>query len=202
MIALKEQFGIEAIKGMCQNYTSRIFGFIMYTRRNSYIVKVLRDNDFWNELDEISGANWPIFSIKPLEECYYEMPSVPQEAMGQMVPIRIEPNENREFLDFFSLKESSDLPCFIVFIWNEDGKIEQITWELSNASEQEAFDSIREIVTLVSETEAKVQSPYKRSANVYRNVKSKIEGRVFKHRVTKGFYRVARIKELLTSLLG
>lgn len=89
-----------------------------------------------------SVTNLPIFSIKPLEECYYKMPSVPQEAMGQMVPIRIEPNENREFLDFFSLKESSDLPCFIVFIWNEDGKIEQITWELSNASEQEAFDSI------------------------------------------------------------
>lgn len=85
-----------------------------------------------------------------------------------------------------------------MFIWNEDDKIEQITWELSNASEQEAFDSIREIVTLVSETEAKVQSRYKRSVNVYRNVKNKIKGRVFKHRVAKGFYQVARIKELLT----
>ncbi|WP_455623885.1 hypothetical protein [Parabacteroides sp.] len=202
MIALKEQFGIETIKGMCQNYTSRIFGFIMYTRSHSYIVKVLRDNDFWNELDEISGANWPIFSIKPLEEHYYKMPSMPRDAMCQMVPIRVEPNENREFLDFFSLKESSDLPCFIVFIWNEDDKIEQITWKLSNASEREAFDSIREIVTLVSETEAQVLPRYKRSVNIYRNVKCKIEGRVFKHRVARGLHKVARIKELLTSLIG
>lgn len=32
MITLKEQFGIETIKGMCQNYTSRIFGFLFAER--------------------------------------------------------------------------------------------------------------------------------------------------------------------------
>ena len=68
MIALNEEFGIEKLRGVCDNATSRIYGFIMYTRKHSYIVKVLRDNDFWNELDEISGANWPIFSIKPLDD--------------------------------------------------------------------------------------------------------------------------------------
>ena len=29
----------------------------MYTRKHSYIVKVLRDNDFWNELDVEADSN-------------------------------------------------------------------------------------------------------------------------------------------------
>ena len=201
MIALKDKLGIETIKEMCQNYTSKIFGFIMYTRRHSYIVKALRDNDFWNELNEISGANWPIFSIKPLEESRYKLPQFPQDIMSRMVPIQTYPNENREFLDFFSLKETSDLPCFVVFIWNENDKIEQITWELSNASEQEAFDSIREIVTIVSETEEQILSQYKQSVNVFRNAKNNIKGRKFKHKIVEGIRKVTNIKELLTSLL-
>ena len=40
MIALNEEFGIEKLRGVCDNATSRIYGFIMYTRKHSYIVKV------------------------------------------------------------------------------------------------------------------------------------------------------------------
>ena len=100
MIALNEEFGIEKLRGVCDNATSRIYGFIMYTRKHSYIVKVLRDNDFWNELDEISGANWPIFSIKPLDDGHYARPMGSEEMCQRMVPIWKEPNSNRKFLNF------------------------------------------------------------------------------------------------------
>ena len=71
MFTLKDKYGIKDIKQVCDNSTSKIYGFIMYTQRHSYIIKVLRDDDFWNELDEISGANWPIFSVKPRKEVQY-----------------------------------------------------------------------------------------------------------------------------------
>ena len=63
MVTLKDKYGIEDIKQVCDNSISKIYGFIMYTQRHSYIIKVLRDDDFWNELDEISGANWPIDTV-------------------------------------------------------------------------------------------------------------------------------------------
>ncbi len=202
MIALNEEFGIEKLRGVCDNATSRIYGFIMYTRKHSYIVKVLRDNDFWNELDEISGANWPIFSIKPLDDGHYARPMGSEEMCQRMVPIWKEPNSNRKFLNFFSLEESSDLPCFIIFIWKDNDEIEQIIWKLKNTNTQEAFDSIRSVVKIISSTEELILPEYKRSENVFRNVKENIEAVIFKQKLIHGARRLVSIKEFLNGLKG
>lgn len=89
-------------------------------------------------------------------------------------------DSNRKFLDFFSLEESSDLPCFIIFIWKDNDEIEQIIWRLKNTNTQEAFDSIRSVVKIISSTEELILPEYKRSENVFRNVKENIEAVVFK----------------------
>lgn len=191
--------GITQIREICKHTTSRIFGFIMYTRRHAYITKVLRDNDLWGELDEISGANWPIFSVKPLSEGKYEYPKSNGKFL-QMMPIGKEPNENRKFLEVFSLDESQNLPCFVIFIWRDNEEIEQITWNLSNKNETEAFDSIREVVRIISQTEELILPKYKRTENVFRNVKSEIEARITRHRIIKTLKSIKILKELFTSL--
>lgn len=201
MIALKDEFGIQHLKGVCERATSRIYGFIMYTRRHSYIIKVLRDNDFWNELNEISGPNWPIFSIKPLQEGEYKMPGNDRGIISSMmVPIWKEPNENRKYLKFFSLEESKDLPCFIAFIWKDNDELEQVTWKLSNNSEQEAFDSIREVVNIISQTETLILPEYKRTENIFRNVRQNIEGVKSKRQLITRVKKILKIKEFLASL--
>ena len=108
MVTLKDKYGIEDIKQVCDNSISKIYGFIMYTQRHSYIIKVLRDDDFWNELDEISGANWPIFSVRPRKEIQYSrvynnglgnLSSTRDTPLYQMMTVTgSEPNYNREFL--------------------------------------------------------------------------------------------------------
>lgn len=173
----------------------------MYTRRHSYIIKVLRDNDFWNELNEISGPNWPIFSIKPLQEGEYKMPGNDRGIISSMmVPIWKEPNENRKYLKFFSLEESKDLPCFIAFIWKDNDELEQVTWKLSNNSEQEAFDSIREVVNIISQTETLILPEYKRTENIFRNVRQNIEGVKSKRQLITRVKKILKIKEFLASL--
>ena len=106
MIELKKEMGITQIREISEHTVARIFGFIMYTRRHAYIIKALRDNDLWIELDEISGANWPIFSVKPfvkpLSEGRYELPKSNRNSSQMLVPIWKEPNENKEFLSVFS----------------------------------------------------------------------------------------------------
>ena len=172
MIELKKEMGITQIREISEHTVARIFGFIMYTRRHAYIIKALRDNDLWSELDEISGANWPIFSVKPLSEGRYELPKSNRNSSQMLVPIWKEPNENKEFLSVFSLNESKDLPCFITFIWKDNDEIEQI------------FNSIREVVSIISETEELILPEYKRTENVFRNVKRK-----YRKKIVSGFMR-------------
>lgn len=101
-----------------------------------------------------------------------------------MVPIRHEPRENQKYLDMFSLK-STDLPCFVAFIWNDDNSIDQITCKLSNRNLNEAFDSIREIVEIISDTENQIRPEYKRSENVFRNVKSDLSNILTRKKIAK-----------------
>lgn len=202
MIPLNEEFGIQRLKQQCDNSITRIYGFIMYTRRHSYIVKVLRDNDFWNELNEISGANWPIFSVKPLLDGKYGRPrsSNDEYVMEHMIPIWNEPNQNRKLLNLFNLKESSNLPCFIAFIWNDKQELEQITWPLKNTSEQDAFDSIREIVEIISQVESDILPQYKSSESVFREVKDSIEAVVSRRKLISGAQKIISVKNMLESL--
>ena len=76
-----------------------IYGFIMYTSAHPYITKVLRDDDFWNALDEISGENWPIFAIRPLTKGSYGFPNVPPGYVGFMKMEWKEPNENKKYFN-------------------------------------------------------------------------------------------------------
>ncbi len=186
MFPIEKEFGLKELRRQCDNSTSRIFGFIMYTRGHSYIAKVLRDDDFWNELDEISGPRWPIFAVRPLERGHYKRP-LSTEPFQMMVPTWIEPNENKKYLDVFSLDKSSDLPCFIVFIWNDDDELEPITFKLSNRNIEEAFDSIREIVSIISETERQILPEYRKTENVFRNVKADIKGVIFQKKIKRSF---------------
>ena len=115
-----------------------------------------------------------------------------------LVPIWKEPNENKEFLSVFSLNESKDLPCFITFIWKDNDEIEQIVWKLSNKNKEEAFNSIREVVSIISETEELILPEYKRTENVFRNVKANIKARIAKHSIIRNLKTVLRLKELFT----
>lgn len=186
MFPLEEEFGLTALRLKCDSAESRIFGFIMYTRRHSYIVKTLEDAAFWNELDEISGPRWPIFAVKPLASGRYRIPysSMPG-SFQMMVQTWVEPNENRKFLEVFSLEESQDLPCLVVFIWNEDDEIEQIVCKLSNRNLEEAFDSIREVVTVISEAEQQILPAYKKTTSLFENVKADMRAHFFHKKITR-----------------
>ena len=198
MLPLEKEFGLTELRHRCDNSTSRIFGFIMYTRRHSYIVKALRDVDFWNELDEISGPRWPIFAVQPLKEGYYQFPAPPPGLLAMMVPTWVEPNENRKYLDVFSLDESSDLPCFIVFIWNNDDELEQITFKLSNDNLDKAFDSIREIVSIISKAEQQILPEYRKTDSVFNNAKADLKAHFVQKKIKKSFQYFPYIRDFLS----
>jgi hypothetical protein len=102
------------IKEVMNSSYIKTFGFIMYNETNPNIVKLLRDNDYWNALSTASGESFIIFSIKP-KEGSLGYPKMPKNTLGMMVPIWKEPKDNEELLEIFGVKSTKNLPLFFVF---------------------------------------------------------------------------------------
>ena len=51
-----ENDDVSVIREVAQKSKSRICGFILYTRADAHIKKVIKDEDYWDALDAASGV--------------------------------------------------------------------------------------------------------------------------------------------------
>ena len=172
----KEDFDLQLIKGVCEESISRIYGFILYTRRHANVVNFLQNPNYWNCLDDISGPNWPIFSVRPFEPgSMRQKGGCPNGTIGMMISEWHEPNANRKILNFFGLQESRDLPCFIGFIWDDKNQLQQFEWKIDESSVDKVYESLKKIVTLISDAETRVSDNLKSSEYVWVEVINALE---------------------------
>lgn len=73
---------------------------------------------------------------------------------------------------------------------------------MSNDSQEDAFDSLRTIVELITNAESQILPEYKQTDAVFNNVKMDIESYVLCKGVVKGVGKRFRIKESISSLLS
>lgn len=171
MKTIKDELSLSLLKGLCEDAKSRIYGFILYTRRHANVVNFLQNSNYWECLDDISGPNWPIFSVRPLAQGRKEFKGDgPAGTIGMMISTWSEPNENRKVLDFFNLSESKDLPCFVGFIWDDKDVLQQFVWPINETSVDAVYASLKKIVTIISEAEEKVADELKSSEYVWEEV--------------------------------
>jgi hypothetical protein len=153
-------FMLEAAK----EFPVRLCGFIVYSRKNPHVAKLLRDFDYWRELDAISGVKWPIFAIRPVAKTTpYTRKDAQQEEADEM--------EVRACLDI----SGSDIPCFVCFIWNDNGELQKITHRIDDRTLETTHADLREIVSRVSDVINDILPEYMQSENVFRNVRFAIE---------------------------
>ena len=158
MIEVNNKLSIDMLKLICAQSNSLVAGFILYDERHPYLVKVLRQTEFWDALDSISGRNWPIFAVNPQE--------LPQNKYGCNANFK---SQIKVFLDLFGLNGSDDLPCFVVFTWDNDNKLLHNYYALSDSSEKEAFESIKNLVSDIADTERQIKPEYRNGERVYLN---------------------------------
>lgn len=142
----------------------RLCGFIVYSRKHPHVAKVLRDEDYWRELDAISGVNWPIFAIRPISpDGYYTR----RDAM------QYEANEDavRACLEM----GDSELPCFVCFIWDDQGNLKKISHRIDDRTLETTHTDLRNLVTRVADAINAIKPEYAQSENVFRNVKETVE---------------------------
>lgn len=165
----------------------RLCGFIVYSRKHPHVAKVLRDEDYWRELDAISGVNWPIFAVRPVSpNGYYTC----RDAM------QYEANENavRACLEM----EDSELPCFVCFIWDDQGNLKKISHKIDDRTLETTHADLRNVVTRVADAINAIKPEYAQSENVFRNVKETIEA----YNTQTRFMSIAESASWLLDMLG
>ena len=196
MFEFQRECGLSVIKELVKDdkNLSRIYGFILYTDKDPYVVKVLRDRDFWNALNDISGSNWPIFAARPLQKGGYRHLGGTGGA-SCMVQTWEEPNNNVPILNDFGLEDSQDLPLFVVFMWDDDDNLNEITIPIRGKDADTVYHSLEEIVKTIARVEEAILPEYKGTVNVFRNVKSELEALDLKHKIIARGQIVHRLAE-------
>lgn len=200
MFEIQKECGLEVIKGLVEGdkNLSRIFGFILYTDKDPYVVKVLRDEDFWKSLDRIFGDNWPIFAVRPLQRGYYQCSGGGRGGPSFMVQTWFEPKDNLPIINDFGLDGTNELPLFVAFMWDDKDNLHEVTIPIVGNTKDEVYESLREIVEAITRVEAAILPEYKRTENVFRNVETELKAIKVKRRVVKGVYLVKKFLELFS----
>lgn len=199
MIRLDEYFGIQNLRFKCEQSKSRIYGFILFTERDPYVIKALRDDDFWNALNERSGPNWPVFSVRPMKKGHLEIPEARPGTLQYLVPIWKEPNDNKEFIEFFGIESSRNLPCFVTFIWDDFGELHQFIIKIKSDSQESVYDSLEKIIDTIANAESKISEENKGSDSVFREAVNDLQALQFRIKA-KWFIKKFRIIDLLSNL--
>jgi hypothetical protein len=202
MVEFEKDCGLELIKDLTSSdkTLSRIYGFILYTEQHPYISKVLQDTDFWKSLDSISGPRWPIFAVRPLKQGQWSWPKSDRNICF-MVRTWDEPEVNKVILDDFGLKDSKELPLFVVFMWDDNDELNEISISIEGKTTDEVYHSLESVVKTIARAESQVLPEYKRTVNVFRNIVADINALKFKNNVISRGKIIVRISEFLAKLV-
>jgi len=154
---------------------ANLFGVIMYTDAHPHVKKILRDDDYWAALDDLSGPRWSIFSVRVMPG-RREFPPPPPDSFSFMVPVWREPASNKELLSVFQLDSTEQLPKLIVFAEDEQGDIHRSTIDIDDSSELSAYTSLKEAISKVATAVDYVSTEYlKENVQAFYAVKRAID---------------------------
>lgn len=195
-----ENDDVSVIREVAQKSKSRICGFILYTRADAHITKVIKDEDYWDALDAASGENWPIFAVKPLNKTCCIYANYRSRLCEEDNKVK-EPSENSKYLNFFRIDSTDSLPCFVAFYIKDNDEVEQLTCKIKGRTKVDTYNSLREIVDEIAKAERLILPQYKRTENVFREAASNLHAYCFRRSIAGVFMGLKYVKPL-NKLLG
>lgn len=129
------------------NEAYKLYGVILFTEAHPFVVKALKDDEFWKAIDVLSGSAWMIFATR-LFSGSWEKPTEIAESRGFIRPLWREPSANKELLECFEISDSTR-PYFVIF--NVDGdKLYYAAHRVRGETAEEVYRSLADVVTSVA----------------------------------------------------
>ena len=191
MIPISEEFPLGRLmeRFKARQDVHDVFGVILYTEADPYIIKVLRDDDFWKALDAASGPRWPIFSIRPKPGRHtLEIPAGRDGALGFLIPIHRwhEPSENRQLLRTFGIEDTSQLPLLLVFAQHSRKGVLQTAIKISGDDVDTCYASLRTAIDLTANAVKNVhEENIKSTFEVYNLMEGALQQQIWFRRIKK-----------------
>lgn len=174
-----------------------LFGIILYTDAHPNVKKVLRDEDYWRALDEVSGPKWPVFSIRALPG-RLEYPSPPPGVLFEMIPVWREPAENLELIEIFEIDSTRRLPVLVVFTEENEEMLSRTVVPLTDESPNAAFSTLREVIATVADAlKGVAEENLRNRAGVMTAVNYALESYRDRKRIRKGYAILKEIRDWL-----
>jgi hypothetical protein len=162
-----------------------LFGLILFTKAHPHIVKVLKDQEYYAALNEVSGDLIMIFATTLFQGGLVtpQPPRHPDPSVHVsycLEPIWADPIENKEVMSWFNIKDSRELPIFVLFAF-ENSILCYKKYSLKNGTTQEAFNSLNEVIsTIAFELEEKIND---RTVSLFGKAKWEVSKLQFKRQL-------------------
>ena len=98
----------------------------------------------------------------------------------------------------FGLENTESLPLFVAFMWDDTDELNQVTIPIQGKNKDAVYNSIEEIVKVITKAEAEVLPQYKGTVNVFRNIVAELDAMKFRHTVIKRGKIAYRLSEFLS----
>ena len=147
--------------------TPNIFGYIAYSDRNPYIIKLLEDDAFWRSLNARTEG-WILYAIKP-NSPYYQ-------------------GGNAEYINYCLGLKPEDYPQLVMLAIGSDGTMMQRNYPISEESVDDAYKSLKDNIDAVCVAVRRIHPNYLSSTNVHREVVKALDAEL----ASKRWKRVVR----------
>ena len=171
MVGIENNTSIDSIKENVSKSITKtsVSGIILYSKRNPYLVKALRDNDFWNNLDDISSNIWTIYAVKPKDVDESSSQNI-NNKLSRMIEYGCASfSEKYPVLKDFGIDDSSDLPQFAVFLWDKEDNYHQVNIKINGNDELSIRESLKKIVETITSA---IKKDSDNELTVFKNVKT------------------------------
>ncbi|QHI38708.1 hypothetical protein IMCC3317_41020 [Kordia antarctica] len=170
-----------------------IFGILLYSNSNPFLVKVIKDEDFWNSLHTNSGTKFPIFALKP-KLGYYSLPNQNNHTLYHLIPIWKEPSENQELLKELGIPDTKKLPLLV--ICTEVNKTYlSCAYEIKGDSINSVFNSLNKFCKIINDTVEKFdEKNLKNNESLFREISKNFEYYVAWNELNKGYGMFKKIR--------
>lgn len=175
MFPLEQMLDVQfLIKDKKQYDTVNLFGIIAYTEQNPFVIKVLRDDDFWRSLNARTKG-WILYAIKPNSRYYGG-------------------GNARYINDSLGLKPE-DYPSLILLSIGPNRTMIQRNYPIKGDSTDSMYQFIENIVKIITDSVDRIRPQYRSSTNVHREATGALDAELAtKHwkRVSSAFFELIR----------